>query len=170
MQLKSTAIREPAQHLLLKGIWMLKPLAAALLAALFVTACLPRGDGRSTIAGANPGIVVGSPVASGVGEAQLGAVEGGLLGADVGLSLTERDREAALKAEYEALEYGSPGQPTRWQGNRSGNQGEVSVGASYEVNRLDCREYTHRISIGGRPRVVRATACRQPDGVWRVVG
>ena len=154
----------------IKGIWMLKPLAATLAAALLLTACSARGDGRSTIAGANPGIVVGSPVASGATEAQLGAVEGALLGADVGLSLSERDREAALKAEYEALEYGKPGQPTQWQGTRSGNSGEVSVGASYEVNRLDCREYTHRISIDGRPRVVRATACRQPDGVWRVVG
>lgn len=149
---------------------MLKPIVAALIAALFLPACSMRGDDRSTVAGANPGIVVGSPVASGEGEAQLGAVEGGLLGADVGLSLTEQDREAALKAEYEALEYGSASQPTQWHGNRSGNQGEVTVGATYEVNRLDCREYTHRISIGGRPRVVRATACRQPDGVWRVVG
>jgi surface antigen len=38
------------------------------------------------------------------------------------------------------------------------------------VNRLDCREYTHNVWIGGRLRVVKGTACREPDGVWRIVG
>jgi surface antigen len=91
------------------------------------------------------------------------------MGADVGRSLTEEDREVALKAEYEALEYGRAGQSTNWEGPE-GNRGHIVVGPMYEVNRLGCREYTHRVSIGGRPRVVRGTACRQPDGVWRVLG
>ena len=114
--------------------------------------------------------MVGSPVASGAGEAQLGAVEGGLMGADVGRSLNERDREAALKAEYEALEYGRPASRRTGRATGQAISGEISVGSTYQVNRLDCREYTHRISIGGRPRVVNGTACRQPDGVWRIVG
>lgn len=121
-------------------------------------------------AGANPGVVIDSPVATSGDGAPVGALEGALSGADVGLSLTERDREKALKAEYEALEYGRPGQPTRWRDRRSGNGGEITVGSTYQVNRLECREYTHKVSIGGRNRVVRGTACRQPDGVWRVVG
>ena len=149
---------------------MLKSIAAVFAGALLLAACSTRGADTTNVAGANPGIVVGSPVGSGEGEAPLGAVEGGLLGADVGRSLTEDDRKLALQAEYEALEYGQPGQPKTWQGRRSGNQGQIVVGSSYEVNRLDCREYTHRILIGGRPRVERGTACRQPDGVWRIVG
>jgi surface antigen len=122
------------------------------------------------IPGANPGVVVGSPVATGAGEPQLGVIEGGLLSADVGRSLSDGDRNIALQAEYEALEYGRAGQPTGWSNPRSGNRGRVVVGATYEVNRLDCREYHHRIEIGGRARVVEGTACRQPNGVWRIVG
>jgi surface antigen len=57
-----------------------------------------------------------------------------------------------------------------WRNPDTGNRGEVIAGTVYEVNRLDCREYTHNVAIGGRTRVARATACRQPDGVWRVVG
>ncbi len=76
----------------------------------------------------------------------------------------------ALKAEYEALEYGRGGQPTEWRSPSGQVSGKVEVGGVTRVNRLDCRDYTHNISIGGRMRVVQGTACRQPDGVWRIVG
>jgi surface antigen len=120
--------------------------------------------------GANPGTVVGSPLSVGAGEAPIGPVEGGLMGAEVGRSLGDADRSMALKAEYEALEYGRVGTPTVWQSKSTDNHGEITVGSSYQVNRLDCREYTHNVWIGGRPRVVKGTACREPDGVWRIVG
>jgi surface antigen len=149
---------------------MRKAIVAAFAAALLVAACASgNGTVTGTVPGANPGIVLNSPVGTGADQPELGAVEGGLIGADVGRSLDARDREIALQAEYEALEYCRPGQPTNWT-SRSGNRGEVQVGSSYQVNRLDCREYTHNVYVGGRLRVVRGTACRQPDGVWRVVG
>jgi surface antigen len=106
-------------------------------------------------------------VGAGAGEPPLGSVQGALLGADIGRSLSEGDRRLALQAEYEALEYGRSGPATRWHSRETGNFGEVSVGSSYEVNALDCREYRHRVTIGGRARVARGTACRQPDGTWR---
>lgn len=131
------------------------------------------GSGQVTtgaIPGANPGKVIGSPVASGDAEATVGVVEGGLTGAPVGKSLSPGDRALALKAEYEALEYGRAGQSTDWKSPTGEVSGSVHVGSTYQVNRLDCREYAHNISIGGRVRVVKGTACRQPDGVWRIVG
>jgi surface antigen len=154
-------------------MWMGRAVFIAATGALALAACATGGSGverTGTIPGANPGVVIDSPVGSGVGEVPVGALEGALLGADVGASLEDSDRPIALQAEYEALEYGRPGQPTRWRNRKSGNGGEISVGSSYQVNRLDCREYTHTVSIGGRNRVVRGTACRQPDGVWRVLG
>ena len=154
------------------GEWMRKAVAIAVLGVVGLAACTAK-NGITTgavPAGANPGVVIDSPIASGGGEPLIGPLEGALQGADVGLSLSEADRKIALNAEYEALEYGRTGQPTRWRNRRSGNAGEVSVGSTYQVNRLDCREYTHKVSIGGRNRVVRGTACRQPDGVWRVLG
>jgi surface antigen len=139
-------------------------------AALALAACSGKPDTTGAIPGANPGTVVGSPIAAGAGEAPVGPVEGGLMGAEVGRSLDDKDRAIALKAEYEALEYGRSGQPTVWQSRGGDNRGEITVGSSYQVNRLDCREYTHNVWIGGRLRVVKGTACREPDGVWRIVG
>jgi surface antigen len=152
------------------GKSLIKPVLVAA-AALLLAACSGKPDVTTgAIAGANPGTVVGSPIAVGGAEAEVGPVEGGLMGAEVGRSLNDADRAIALKAEYEALEYGRSNQPTVWQGKSGANHGEVKVGSSYQVNRLDCREYTHNVWIGGRLRVVKGTACREPDGVWRVVG
>jgi surface antigen len=137
-------------------------------AAALAAGCVSRPEGVATMPGANPGMVLDSPVAAGAGEPPLGVVEGGLLGTDIGRSLGEAERQVALRAEYEALEYGRAGQATEW--SRGETRGEIVVGALYQVNRLECREYTHRIWIGGRQRAVRGTACRQPDAVWRVLG
>lgn len=141
-------------------------------AVFFLAACSGSNSSLTTgaIPGANPGTVTGSPVGVGSGQPTVGPVEGGLMGAEVGLSLSDADRAIALKAEYEALEYGRAGQPTVWRSRSGDNRGEITVGQTYQVNRLDCREYTHNVWIGGRPRVVRGIACRDPDGAWRVVG
>lgn len=140
-------------------------------AVVFTAACTSGGGERgSGVPGANSGVVIGSEVASGAGEVPLGAVQGGLLGADIGRSLDEGDRQLAAQAEYEALEYGRAGRPARWRSPDTGNRGEIVVGPGYEVNRLDCREYSHTVFIGGRPRLAKGTACRQPDSTWRIVG
>jgi surface antigen len=145
-------------------------LLAGVCAALVAGCETAPDDGAITAPGANPGIVIGSQVGAGAGEPPIGVVAGAVAAADIGHSLTETDRPIALQAEYEALEYGRAGQPVAWRNPDSGNRGVVTAGTTYEVNRLDCREYTHNVIIGGRTRVARATACRQPDGVWRVVG
>ncbi|MDQ3560577.1 MAG: hypothetical protein M3453_15615, partial [Pseudomonadota bacterium] len=88
----------------------------------------------------------------------------------IGRSLDDADRRIAGQAEYEALEYGRAGRPATWNSPGSGNRGEVVVGPAYEVNRLDCRQYSHRVFIGGRPRVAKGTACREPDSTWRIIG
>ena len=142
-------------------------LTAAFLLAL--GACATGEADPQTAPGANSGVVAGSELQSGGPAPELGPLEGTLLGADVGRSLGEDDRKRALQAEYEALEYGRPGTPVTWSGRRSTNYGEIVVGSTYEVNRLECREFTHTIYIGGRARVAKGTACRQPDSTWRVL-
>ena len=145
---------------------MLKANAAALLGALLIAGC---GTADAPSPGANSGVVDGSQVAGDPAQPQVGAIQGGLLGADIGQSLNEEEREAAAKAEYEALEYGRAGPATTWRAS-TGTHGEITVGTTYQVNRLDCREYSHTVFIDGRPRVARGTACRQPDGTWRIIG
>ncbi|HZD26388.1 MAG TPA: hypothetical protein VE631_09030 [Alphaproteobacteria bacterium] len=35
--------------------------------------------------------------------------------------------------------------------------------------RAECREYGNTVTIGGKPQRVTGTACRQPDGSWKVI-
>jgi hypothetical protein len=37
------------------------------------------------------------------------------------------------------------------------------------VSQEECREYTATSSIGGVPQQMVGTACRQPDGTWRII-
>ena len=139
-------------------------------AVLALGACASQPTGVSRPDGANSGVVEQSDVGAGAGQPTRGLVEGGLLGAEIGRSLTDGERQLALQAEYEALEYGRPGQRTSWRSPDTGNSGEVVVGSAYQVNKLDCREFNHTVKIEGRVRVSHGTACRQPSSVWRVVG
>lgn len=150
-----------------KGKLMPKAIVGVTAGAIFLAACT---GGQAPSPGANSGIVEDSRVGAGAGEVPVGAIEGGLLGLDIGRSLSDADRQAALQAEYQALEYGRAGEPIAWRSQDSGVRGEVVVGPSYEVNRLDCREYTHTVYIDGRARVTRGTACRRPEGTWRMIG
>ncbi|MGQ0675770.1 MAG: hypothetical protein ACT4N4_06755 [Rhodospirillales bacterium] len=34
---------------------------------------------------------------------------------------------------------------------------------------LECRNFTNRVTIEGERRELKGTACKQPDGTWRVV-
>lgn len=150
---------------------MSKGRAAGIAGLLLLAACNANRDPVTTgIPGATQGTVINSQVLTGAGEPRLGAVEGGLLGADVGRSIGDDDRAIAHKAEYEALEYGRAGRPIEWRNDASGNRGQIVVGPTYEVNRLDCRIYTHTVTIEGRARVAKGTACREPDGDWRSLG
>jgi surface antigen len=94
----------------------------------------------------------------------------GPMAAQIETALGPDNLKMAEQAQYQALEYGRAGTPVTWNDPRSGNSGRIDVGQSYDVNRLDCREYTHTVYIGGRANVARGTACRQPNGVWRIVG
>ncbi|MGQ7792903.1 RT0821/Lpp0805 family surface protein [Faunimonas sp. B44] len=157
---------------------MRKTVIAAATASMLVAGCStgpgggPPSEGVGAVAGALAGGVIGSRFGSGAGRVvatTVGAAAGGLIGASIGRSLDERDHQYAMDAEYRALEYGRAGRPENWRNEQTGTYGEVVVGPGYTVNALDCRDYTHSVYIDGQPRVARGTACRQPDGTWRIV-
>lgn len=83
----------------------------------------------------------------------------GVLDGPIGQSLDERDRNAAIGAQQEAV---SSGMRKSWRGSR-GSYGFVTPGPENG----DCREYTHKIFINGRPREARGQACRD-NGAWRI--
>ena len=57
------------------------------------------------------------------------------------------------------------GEPIVWQdGNASGAVRTVRIGQS--ASGLQCREFHHTVTIGGRTQQAYGTSCLQPDGSW----
>jgi surface antigen len=149
-------------------------LAAALAALVAVPACGPdvSKQDSGTVVGAIAGGVIGNQFGQGGGRVAAtlaGAVVGGIVGNEIGRSLDARDRELARQAELDAWERGSSGRPVRWRNPDNGRYGEVIPDAPYKRGGNDCRDYTHRVYIDGRPQAMRGTACRNPDGTWTPV-
>ena len=147
-------------------------LVAALAAAIALAGCETRQD-AGTVVGAVTGAVIGNQFGRGSGRVAAtlaGAVIGGIVGNEIGRSLDERDRALARQAEYDAWERGDAGRPVRWRNPDNGRYGEVIPEARYRRGSLDCRDFIHKVYIDGRPREMRGTACRNPDGTWTQVG
>jgi len=149
-------------------------IALALVVPMLVAACGPGNkQGTGTIVGAVGGAAAGAAIAgrrNAVGGAAIGALAGGIIGNQIGRALDEEDRRIAAAAEYQALEYGQPGQPTPWDNPQTQHRGQIVPGKPYQQGSQHCRPYTHTIYIGGEPQTARGTACRQPDGTWQTVG
>lgn len=82
-------------------------------------------------------------------------------------SMTEKDKSEAASAQFFALQFGRPGAPRNWSGD-TGNSGEVTVGPFIRVNNLDCREFTHKVTVSGTGYTQDGTSCRESTGDWRV--
>jgi surface antigen len=149
-------------------------IAVALGATLLLPACGPGNkQGTGTIVGAVGGAAAGAAIAGrkhAVGGAAIGALAGGIIGNQIGRALDEEDRRLAAAAEYQALEYGQPGQPTPWDNPQTQHRGQIVPGKPYQQGGRHCRTYTHTIYIAGEPQTARGTACRAPDGTWQTVG
>ena len=128
-------------------------------------------QGTGLVLGSIAGGLVGNQVGKGnVAATVAGAVVGGIVGSEIGKSLDERDRRYAEEAEYDALERGQSGVSRQWRDPDTGHYGDVVPSRPYKRGVADCRDYTHTIYIDGRPKQMRGTACRDPDGSWKSVG
>ena len=150
-------------------------LAPAFALVLALGACDTTGGTKQTlgtIGGGAAGALLGSQFGHGTGKLAmvgLGALGGALLGGSIGKSLDSADRNAAQHAEERA--YQAPiGETINWNNPQSGNRGTItptrdgySSGGSY------CREFEQSIFVGGQQEHAYGTACRQPDGSWKIV-
>ncbi|WP_051332815.1 hypothetical protein [Cucumibacter marinus] len=82
--------------------------------------------------------------------------------------LSAADRSEAASAQFYALQFGRPGAPRKWQGT-GGASGEVTVGPYVRVNALDCRDFTHSVTLSGQDYKKSGTACREANQNWQVV-
>ena len=120
------------------------------------------------VLGGAAGAAVGSQI--GDGDGRLVAIIGGaaigvLVGGSVGRSMDRADYACV----DHALEYAPSGQPVAWQ-NPDGENYQVTPQRTYQTSAGGyCREYTATATVGGRSQQTYGTACRQPDGSWRLV-
>jgi surface antigen len=99
-----------------------------------------------------------------------GTLLGAWAGSEVGKSLDRADRLAAAQATHNALEHTPTGAATTWRNPDTGHAGSVTPLRTYQAGGRDCRDFEQTLFIDGQAETVRSTACRQPDGTWRVQG
>jgi surface antigen len=128
----------------------------------------PTQQEQGMVIGGILGGVLGAQVGGGRGRTVatiVGTLAGAAIGGAVGKSMDETDR---LKTAH-ALESVRTGVPSTWRNPDTGNRYTVTPTRTYDSAQGPCREYTVDALVGGRPEKVYGTACRQPDGSWRVV-
>jgi surface antigen len=154
----------------------MKRLLVLSLAALLVAGCEATTGHKEEIGGvlgAAGGGLLGAQVGHGSGQlaaTAAGAVIGMLVGSSIGRSMDEVDRMKQQQAAYAALERAPSGTSTTWHNPDSGDSGSVTPTRTYQQpNGTYCREYQQTVTIGGKTQQAYGTACRQPDGTWKVV-
>jgi surface antigen len=99
-----------------------------------------------------------------------GMIAGGLIGGAIGNRMDAADRREANRATYSALESAPSGTSTNWRNPDSGNTGTTTPNRTYQAQSGEyCREYEQTVTIGDKTQAAYGTACRQPDGKWKVV-
>lgn len=153
--------------------WKITVIAGA---ALALAGCQTAGGNKEaggTLVGAGLGALAGSQIGSGRGQlvaVAVGALGGALLGNSVGKSLDRADQLAMERAQNTA--YTAPiGQPVEWRNPDSGHQGAVTPirEGTHVQSGAYCREYQQSVTIDGRTESAFGTACRQPDGSWKIL-
>ena len=126
-----------------------------------------------TLGGAVVGGVLGSKIGGGTGQGiaiGVGTLLGAALGSQIGESLDRADMAYYNSASQRALETGQPGQTMPWNNPSSSAQGTITPQNYYQIaDGSYCREYSQTISVGGTTQQGYGTACRQPDGSWKII-
>ena len=154
-------------------MWIRK-IALVGMAAAFLAGCQDTGTKQTfgTLIGAGAGALAGSQIGSGRGQlaaVAVGTLLGAFLGSEVGKSLDRADRQALERTTQSSLETAPSGTATSWRNPDSGNYGTVTPEPAYQTSSGEyCREYQQTIVVGGETQSAFGTACRQPDGTWRI--
>lgn len=142
--------------------------------ALSLAACEGGPKQRTgTLLGAVAGAVAGAQVGKGEGRivgAAVGTLLGALAGSEIGKSLDRADIAYLRQTQQRALEKSPSGKTSTWVNPDSGNSGGVTPKPAYKNSSgAYCREFQQTITVGGKTEQAYGTACRQPDGTWKIV-
>ena len=131
--------------------------------------CGPKATVGGLAGGAGGGLLAAA-ITSNPAAIAAGVIRGGLAGGAIGDALDQRDKEIAMKAAQQGLEGQRSGSTQGWKNPGSGNSGTFTPTRTYQDGSGQyCREYRQTITVGDRTEEAFGTACRQPDGNWKVV-
>ena len=75
-----------------------------------------------------------------------------------------------MNAAQQSLEVQRSGSTQGWKKPDAGNSGTFTPTRTYQDGSGQyCREYRQTITLGDRTEQAFGSACRQPDGNWKVV-
>ena len=137
-----------------------------------LTGCQPgQNTAGATMVGAAAGGLVSSRFFHGEGAAA-GVIAGAMIGSVIGNQYGRyMDRQDRLNMQR-AITTTPVGKQASWT-NSNTSAGSVSYNVrpvrDYHSSHGYCREYLTNITIGGEKKKAYGTACRQPDGLWKVV-
>lgn len=146
--------------------------------ALPLSACAQNSYGGSkqntgTVIGALGGAAAGAAIG---GEdnwwwaAGLGALAGGVVGNQVGAYLDRQDQQTSYRNANYALNNVPDGQSAKWS-NPANNTGGYTrpIETVETASGQTCRDFQTGVTAQGQSTSGTGTACRQPDGTWKIV-
>ena len=146
---------------------------SAILMAFLLMGCETTPGPKTAIGGLGGGAaggLLGAALGGGATGIAAGTILGVLIGGAIGDRMDAADRRQAQSAATHALETSPSGRSVAWRNPDTGNTGSVTPVRTYQnATGQYCREYTQTITIGGEKHQSYGTACREPDGSWRVV-
>lgn len=100
----------------------------------------------------------------------VGSMAGSQLGGHIGRQLNGSDTALMREATQRALEAGQSGKPIYWNNKDSGHTGSITPQDRFTTaGGTACREFQQSVTVDGTNATAYGTACKQPDGTWRVV-
>jgi len=162
----------------MKKVWK-KLLAITVLMSFVIAGCAGTQTGdwvkehEKTIIGGLGAATAGGLIAAAFhgGTAGIigGALAGGLIGGAIGDRMDAADRREAAQTAQRALESAPSGKAVAWQNPDSGHSGTITPKRTYQTKSGQyCREYQQTVTISGKQHQAYGTACREPDGSWKI--
>ena len=148
-------------------------LVALLLLVVFTSSCETVQNNPKAFLGGAGGAAAGGLIAAAAGGGAAGIVGGvllgGLVGGAIGNRLDQKDKELAARNAQASFESARTGQTSTWRNPDTGNSGTITPTRTYQASSGGyCREYQQEITVGGQKQQSYGTACRQPDGSWKI--
>ncbi len=142
---------------------------------VILTACGSLGGPKQTggtLLGGGLGALAGSQIGGGTGRlaaVAVGTLIGAFVGSEAGKSLDRADKLFANRTAQRSLERVPSGQSTTWRNPDNGHSGTFTPTRTFQATSGGfCREFQQTVTVAGEKQRAFGTACRQPDGSWRI--